>query len=324
MPTNVGAFTVFGAIEGKWLSLGGVGGLLGAPLSNESPTFDGAGRAQTFRGGIVSWHPTIGAHEVHGAILARWLEVGREQFGHPITDESTCPDNVGKFNHFRALQFPGNPESSIYWTPTTGPHDIFGAIRDTWASMGFERSFLRYPMGSEHDLPGIRAQNFQGGVMTWTGSDGASAHAVSGNTVTFDSGRLNVPDPVALSGNVQLVFQRDGNFVFTTHAHDSGASSIDYGVVALLVTSSGRAFKFVRTGSISGSPFSGANDDPDPIKGQNPELAAAFDDIVASGRLLAQFTGTDKLLGAIEDLLADAAKQLAAAGVKALVTAIVA
>ena len=64
MPTNVGTFTVFGAIEQKWLSLGGVGGLLGAPLSNESPTFDGAGRAQTFQKGIVSWHPTIGAHEV--------------------------------------------------------------------------------------------------------------------------------------------------------------------------------------------------------------------------------------------------------------------
>src|SRR6185437_6492663 len=177
MPTNVGTFTVFGAIEQKWLGLGGVGGLLGAPLSNESPTFDGAGRAQTFQKGIVSWHPTIGAHEVHGAILARWLEVGREQFGHPITDESSCPDNKGRFNHFRALQFPGPPESSIYWSQATGPHDIFGAIRDTWASMGFERSFLGYPVGSEHDQPGGgKIQQFQGGVITWTPADGAVEH----------------------------------------------------------------------------------------------------------------------------------------------------
>src|SRR5439155_17189783 len=104
------------------------GGLLGAPLSNESATFDGLGRAQTFQRGIVSWHPTIGANEVHGDILGRWLEIGREQFGHPITDESPSPDNVGRFNHFRALQFPGTPENAIYWSPASGAHEVYGAI----------------------------------------------------------------------------------------------------------------------------------------------------------------------------------------------------
>ena len=320
MPTNVGTFTVFGAIEQKWLGLGGVGGLLGAPLSNESPTFDGAGRAQTFQKGIVSWHPTIGAHEVHGAILARWLEVGREQFGHPITDESSCPDNKGRFNHFRALQFPGPPESSIYWSAATGPHDIFGAIRDTWASMGFERSFLGYPVGSEHDVPGARVQQFQGGVMTWTASDGASAHAVSGDTVKFDSGQVN--SDLAQNGNVQLVIQRNGTCTFSTHVHDSGASDIDYAMVAILATSAGDRFSFAHKGKIHG--IIGNRDDDLSTPGQDPALAAAFNDIVASGRLLPKLTGDDKLFGAIEDLLSDAAKQLAAAGIKALVTVIAA
>ena len=94
----------------------------GAPLSNESPTFDGAGRAQTFQGGVVSWHPTIGAHEMHGAILAKSLEVGREQFGHPITDESPCPDNIGRFNHFPGLAVSRrtgelNLLVTCYWSP---------------------------------------------------------------------------------------------------------------------------------------------------------------------------------------------------------------
>lgn len=177
MPTNIGSFTIFGAIEQKWLERGGAGGLLGVPLSNESPTFDGLGRAQTFQRGVISWHPTIGAHEVHGAILARWLETGREQFGYPITDESPCPDNIGRFNHFTALQFPGPPESSIYWSPTTGPHDVFGAIRDKWASLGFERGVLGYPLESEHDQPGGgRVQRFQGGLISWTPAGGPVEH----------------------------------------------------------------------------------------------------------------------------------------------------
>src|ERR1035437_1952064 len=227
MPTNIGSLMVFGAIEQEWLAVGGLAGLLGPPVSNESPTYDGRGRAQTFQRGIVSWHPTIGAHEVHGSILARWLEAGRERFGYPTTDESPCPDNIGRFNHFRALQFPGGPECSIYWSPATGAHDVYGAIRDKWKSMGFERSVLGYPIVSEHDQPGFgRTQRFQGGVITWTNTGGdAAEHEVSGDTVRFDSGQVNIDVP--LNGNVQLVVQRNGNFTFTTSAHDSGAGNID-------------------------------------------------------------------------------------------------
>jgi len=30
----------------------------------------------------------------------------------------------------------------IYWTPQTGAREVHGAIRDKWASMGWERSRL--------------------------------------------------------------------------------------------------------------------------------------------------------------------------------------
>src|SRR3954454_11126504 len=95
MPTNVGTFNVFGAIEQKWLQFGGVNGSLGAPLTNETPTFDGVGRAQTFQKGTISWHPTTGPQAVWGLIGARWLQIGREAYGYPITDEMPCPDGVG-------------------------------------------------------------------------------------------------------------------------------------------------------------------------------------------------------------------------------------
>jgi hypothetical protein len=322
MPTNVGAFKVFGAIEQKWLQVGGVGGLLGAPLSNESPTFDGLGRAQTFKGGVVSWHPTIGAHEVHGAILARWLDAGREQFGHPITDESTCPDGRGKFNHFRALQFHQEPppESSIYWSPETGPHDVFGAIRDKWASLGFERSPLGFPVASARDQRGGAIQHFQGGVITWTPSGGPVDH-VPGDTIQFDSGQVNVPGALPLNGNIGLGIQRDGSFTFNTHVHDSGLGSIEYAMAATLVTSAGSVFEFVHQGTVDGL---GSNRLDDlSTANQNPALATAFEDILTSGRLRPALTGTDNLVKAIGDLVAEAGKELAAAGVKALVTVIV-
>jgi len=50
--------------------------------------------------------------------------VGR---GHAyVTDELVCPDGRGRFNHFRSVHLPGQPEASIYWTPTTGAHGLRG------------------------------------------------------------------------------------------------------------------------------------------------------------------------------------------------------
>lgn len=38
---------------------------------------------------------------------------------------------------------------SIYGTPQAGAHEVHGAILGLWASMGFERSRLRYPVSSD-------------------------------------------------------------------------------------------------------------------------------------------------------------------------------
>lgn len=175
MPTNIDGFVVFGAIEEKWLSIGGPQGPLVHPVSNETATFDGVGRFQNFNGGIISWHPETGAQVVWGAISARWLEKGREAFGYPITDELTTPDGRGRFNHFRAVQLPDKPEASIYWTPETGAHPVYGGIRNRWAEIGFERSFLGYPTAEEVDFPpeGGRVGGFERGAIYWWSDIGA-------------------------------------------------------------------------------------------------------------------------------------------------------
>ena len=170
---------VIGGIRDKWLAMGGEGGF-GAPLDIERPTFDGVGRAQSFESGkFICWHPQTGAFAVWGAIAAKWLSIGREQFGYPITDELLSPDHHGRFNHFRTLQFPDHPEASIYWTSVTGAHEVHGAIRTAWAAQGWEHttqdSGLGYPISDEQDWPGqphSRLNRFQFGEIRWTPQQG--------------------------------------------------------------------------------------------------------------------------------------------------------
>jgi uncharacterized protein with LGFP repeats len=161
-------FDVFGAILDKWAETRWGAGPLGFPTSNELPTFDGVGRFRNFERGIVSWHPETGPHIVWGLIGERWLQIGREQFGYPISDETATLDARGRFNHFRAVQLPGKPEASIFWHPDAGAHEVYGAIRAKWAEMGWERSHLGYPVSAEQDQGGGRLQQFQGGSLFWT------------------------------------------------------------------------------------------------------------------------------------------------------------
>ncbi|HST66260.1 MAG TPA: hypothetical protein VLM05_13825 [Mycobacteriales bacterium] len=163
---------IFGAIRDRWIALGASASPVGVPLSGEAPTFDGTGRAQVFSAGTISWHPTIGAHAVWGAIGGRWLAIGRERFGYPVNDESPAAAG-GRFNDFRAVHLPGQPMASIYWTAGTGAHEVYGAIRDMWLRNGGAGGRLGYPLDAEHDNAGGRRQTFQHGSIFWTPQHGA-------------------------------------------------------------------------------------------------------------------------------------------------------
>ena len=81
-----------------------------------------------------------------GAIRDKWLELGGEKgfLGQPQTNELKTHDGMGRYNHFQG--------GSIYWTKATGAHEVHGAIRDKWVSLGSERSFLGYPVSDEGDF----------------------------------------------------------------------------------------------------------------------------------------------------------------------------
>lgn len=176
----VSDITVIGAIGEKWRAMGAGNSPLKQPVANEQPTFDGVGRWQQFQGGIISWHPSTGAHVVWGLIGELWLRLGREQFGYPITDELPTGNRRGLYNHFRALQLPNHPESSIFWSKATRAHVVYGAIRDRWARLGWERSKLGFPTSDEYDAPDVganyRRTDFQYGYILWSPRSGAREH----------------------------------------------------------------------------------------------------------------------------------------------------
>jgi uncharacterized protein with LGFP repeats len=159
-----GAWSIHGAIRSKWASMGWEQSVLGYPVTDETGTPDGVGRFNHFaNNGSIYWTPSTGAWSIHGAILAKYQALGGPSsvLGYPVTDETGTPGGVGRFNHFAN-------SGSIYWTPSTGAWSIHGMIRDKWASMGWERSCLGYPISDEFGISGGRQSNLQGGEITYS------------------------------------------------------------------------------------------------------------------------------------------------------------
>ena len=167
-----GAHAVQGGIRARWASLGWERGRLGYPTTDELGTPDGVGRYNHFSGtggSSIYWSPATGAHAVQGGIRAKWASLGWERgpLGYPLTDELGTADGVGRYNHFS-----GSRGSSIYWSPATGAHAVQGAIRTKWASLGWERGRLGYPLTDEYAVPVGRESAFRGGRLTWNSRTG--------------------------------------------------------------------------------------------------------------------------------------------------------
>ena len=170
-------------IDDKYAALDGNSGFLGMSITEERTAPDSIGHYLHFEGGSIYWHPDTGAHEVHGLIRDKWgsLDWERGFLGYPLTDETTTPDGIGRFNHFQG--------GSIYWTPDTGAHEVHGLIRDKWGSLDWERGFLGYPLTDELSCQQPDSQDryqvFNGGRLYWRATT---------NEVTFFTNPTNFGD----------------------------------------------------------------------------------------------------------------------------------
>ena len=213
-------------IAAHYAELGGPTSLLGFPLTDETATPDGTGRFNHFTGGSIYWTPATGAHEVHGAIRDKWAALGWELgvAGYPLTDETATPDGTGRFNHFTG--------GSIYWTPATGAHEVYGAIREQWAAMGWERSVAGYPTTDETDIPGVpggRMNAFSATnlVIYWSAPTGA--HETYGAIRQYytdaaggPAGRLGLPT----SGEYAIPGGRASNFEHGALSWDAATGQV--------------------------------------------------------------------------------------------------
>lgn len=159
-PTT-GAHSVSGAIQDKWAATGWETNL-GYPVTDQTCGLRGHGCAQQFsNNAAIYWTPSTGAHLVRGGIRGTWAALGWEngRLGYPTTDE-LC----GLVRGGCSEQFQGG---SVYWNPTTGAHEVWGAFRAYWAGTGWERGSLGYPTSNEYSANGMIRQNFERGYLLY-------------------------------------------------------------------------------------------------------------------------------------------------------------
>jgi len=180
---RTGARAVVGSIRAAWTAAGAERSPVGYPTSDELAVGDGRGQVSHFERGSYWWTPSTGAHEVRGSIAQTWLALGghRSALGYPRSSETGLPDGRGRVNRFEG--------GEVYWSPTTGAHEVRGAIRQRWQALGAERGALGYPTSSERAVPGGRAGSFERGTLTFDTRTGAVR--VSGPAAA------SVADPVA-------------------------------------------------------------------------------------------------------------------------------
>lgn len=170
-----GAETAFwsrGRILAKFKLTGDAGGPLGYPVTNEFTVGSGEGKRQNFQFGSVFYeHGTTEAFWSTGPILDKYRTERYDEgkLGWPVTDYA-CGLQPG--NACRQ-HFDGSGGSVVYWTTSTGAHKVIGAIRDYYASTGWQNSHpdpaspvtAGYPTGDEYISPysGHYEQNFERG-----------------------------------------------------------------------------------------------------------------------------------------------------------------
>lgn len=171
-PKAGGTFIVHGRIYLKYRDLGDVHGWVGLPTADEAAAANG-GRVSHFANADIYWSGGTDAHEVHGAIRARYEALGGAGgfLGYPFTDETPVMNGgteVGRFNRFQG--------GVIYWSAATDAWEVHGAIRDAWEnSHKGAIGELGFPVSNETSSNGdnYRYNDFQNGTMIWSKADGS-------------------------------------------------------------------------------------------------------------------------------------------------------
>jgi hypothetical protein len=144
----------------RWRNDDGFRAAVGNPKADEVYDANGVNglpvRYRDFDRARVYSSDASGVHAVTGATLEKYKSVGEYRWLLPIEDTTATPDGVGTHTHFQN-------GASIYWSPKTDAHLIYGAIRAWWQGLDWERSYLGYPVTDEFPAGNLRRSTFEHG-----------------------------------------------------------------------------------------------------------------------------------------------------------------
>ena len=239
------------------------------PVSEIKDTGNG-GYVQEFSTGNIYWHPQTGARWVYGAILVKYLGLGGPGgfLGYPLTDETGAADGIGRYNNFQA--------GSIYYTAATGAHGIRGRIRDHWAGLGSEKSYLGYPM---LDQAG-NTLRFQRGTIEIKPVEGVEQTRDEPDSRVIGPGTIHTPDDAACRGSAELTIFSTGRWHFRGSIAATGFPSYDVslGVAIHFKAPQGRPIAILEDGDVEGwGVLGGEKFHVWDRTGHNPFIAANWD-----------------------------------------------
>lgn len=148
---------VHGAILARYQSMGEARSVLGFPESDERHGSREGSHVSFFEGGRIYHSRATGAHEVHGLILVKYLDLGADSsmLGLPVRDERAAGAR-GRVSVFQG--------GRIYHRRDLGQHEVHGLIERKFLDLGGEESVLGLPVADEEAAAGGgRLSRFQGG-----------------------------------------------------------------------------------------------------------------------------------------------------------------
>ena len=148
-----------GAIRQYWENTGYEGGHLGFPTG---PEVFGSNNSwwQAYQNGFIIGSGATGFKEsIPGAIRNRWEGLGFQSgaMGFPTSNVVTG-GNGAKWQSYQGGYIIQAPNAEQAW-------ESKGAIREFWASKGYESSSYGYPTGPEQYVDGHWQQQYQGGLI---------------------------------------------------------------------------------------------------------------------------------------------------------------
>lgn len=110
------------------------------------------------------------AHEVHGAILSRFLALGGcGTWGFPLTNECDVKKDEGVIGKCAEFE-----HATFYWSPGRGAFEVHGEIRRKYLELGGPGGELGFPISDEGAIPGVplvgRYNCFENGSLLWFGN----------------------------------------------------------------------------------------------------------------------------------------------------------